>query len=331
MESTEVGPPTNPFTPTAGATPPILVGREASLEVFGDALDDVPGSPGRLTLVSGVPGVGKTSLLSAYAVLARARGWLVIEESATEGLADRVTAALAGGLLTEHGEPAHGVLFTVDDVDTSMASELRSFATDYEHLELEGSNVALAVSGRPMAIMDVLHDDGLALLRRADPVELRAVPADAVHDAFRTVITDRGRTIDDDALDLATAATHGFPAMIQLVGHHAWESTSGENLDLDAVETGVREARAGLGVAVHAPVLADLPDEDRRFLVMMARDDGPSAISVLATRLGEDAHFVGAYRRRLIDARVIEPASRGRVDCAIPYLREYLREHGTGE
>ena len=34
---------------------------------------------------------------------------------------------------------------------------------------------------------------------------------------------------------------------------------------------------------------------------------------------------------RLIDAQLIEPAGWGRVDFALPYLREYLREHAAIE
>ncbi|RKW98254.1 ATP-binding protein, partial [Corynebacterium diphtheriae] len=41
----------NPFKPSAGSTPPVLVGRGQVLEDFRDALDDGPGAPGRLQFV----------------------------------------------------------------------------------------------------------------------------------------------------------------------------------------------------------------------------------------------------------------------------------------
>lgn len=55
----------NPFKPTAGMNPPELIGRDAILDDFTDALDNGPGSPERLMRVSGVRGVGKTVLLNA--------------------------------------------------------------------------------------------------------------------------------------------------------------------------------------------------------------------------------------------------------------------------
>lgn len=36
----------NPFKPTAGMTPPVLVGRQRDLEDFSYALDDGVGAPG---------------------------------------------------------------------------------------------------------------------------------------------------------------------------------------------------------------------------------------------------------------------------------------------
>ncbi len=43
----------NPFKPTAGATPPLLVGRDDTLEEFAESLDDGPGAPARLALFTG--------------------------------------------------------------------------------------------------------------------------------------------------------------------------------------------------------------------------------------------------------------------------------------
>ena len=57
----------------------------------------------------------------------------------------------------------------------------------------------------------------------------------------------------------------------------------------------------------------------------MAEDDGPSRTADLSLRLGVSASYIGTYRTRLIDAALIHAAGYGRVDFAVPYLREYLR------
>ena len=55
----------NPFKPTAGMTPPVLIGREDDLEEFEMALDNGVGDLGRLAYVTGPRGIGKTALLNA--------------------------------------------------------------------------------------------------------------------------------------------------------------------------------------------------------------------------------------------------------------------------
>ena len=81
-----------------------------------------------------------------------------------------------------------------------------------------------------------------------------------------------------------------------------------------------------MGRLVHEPSLADLSHTDRRFLHAMATDDGASRMSDIADRLGVNANYASQYRRRLIEAELIEATAHGRVDFALPYLREYLRE-----
>ena len=66
----------NPFKPTAGKRPPILIGRESVIEDFEEGLDNGAGAPGRLMLITGNRGYGKTVLLRELQRLASERGWL---------------------------------------------------------------------------------------------------------------------------------------------------------------------------------------------------------------------------------------------------------------
>ncbi|WPF66335.1 MULTISPECIES: hypothetical protein [unclassified Corynebacterium] len=80
----------NPFTPTAGATPPLLVGRDEEATKFRESLIDGPGAPGLLTLITGPRGTGKTVMLNALEDVARSEGWLHLSETATAGLLERL-------------------------------------------------------------------------------------------------------------------------------------------------------------------------------------------------------------------------------------------------
>ena len=55
----------NPFHPSFGVSPPLLVGRDDLVEEFVEAIENGPGASGRATLYTGPRGAGKTVLLSA--------------------------------------------------------------------------------------------------------------------------------------------------------------------------------------------------------------------------------------------------------------------------
>ena len=84
----------NPFKPTAGKMPPVLVGRESAIEQFAEALDNGAGAPGRIMLVIGQRGFGKTVLLTEFRRIASERKWETISETASPGVAQRLIEAL---------------------------------------------------------------------------------------------------------------------------------------------------------------------------------------------------------------------------------------------
>lgn len=54
----------NPFKPTAGGEPPLLIGRGKVIRDFEKGLDNGVGAPGRIMLVTGARGTGKTVMLT---------------------------------------------------------------------------------------------------------------------------------------------------------------------------------------------------------------------------------------------------------------------------
>lgn len=84
----------NPFKPTAGGEPPLLIGRSKIIRDFEKGLDNGVGAPGRIMLITGPQGTGKTVLLTVFGDKARDRKWDVIEETASEGLCERLVNEL---------------------------------------------------------------------------------------------------------------------------------------------------------------------------------------------------------------------------------------------
>ena len=191
--------------------------------------------------------------------------------------------------LTDHGT---GLLLTVDELHHADRAGLRELAATIQHCFREERPIAFAGAGLPAAVADLLNDDVLTFLRRADRYHLGAVDPADVADALRTPIHATGHTITDSALDVATAGTGGYPFLIQLVGFWICKladnntaSADGSVIDNAAAAAGVQAARRRLGSLIHEPALRDLSHVDRTFLAAMAVDDGPSRMADIAARL----------------------------------------------
>lgn len=85
----------NPFKPTAGGNPPSLIGREQVARDFEKGLDNGVGAPGRIMLITGTRGTGKTVMLAELAKRARHRHWDVISETGSDGLCLRLLSSLS--------------------------------------------------------------------------------------------------------------------------------------------------------------------------------------------------------------------------------------------
>ena len=84
----------NPFKPTAGAEPPVLVGRERVVQDFCDGIEEGVGAPARLMRITGPRGSGKTVLLTELGDVAKTYGWTVIDVVASGNLTDKIRRAL---------------------------------------------------------------------------------------------------------------------------------------------------------------------------------------------------------------------------------------------
>jgi hypothetical protein len=231
--------------------------------------------------------------------------------------------------LAGHGT---GLLLTVDELHRADRAGLRELAATIQHCFREERPIAFAGAGLPTAVADLLNDDVLTFLRRADRYHLGAVDPADVADALRTPLRTAGYTITDPALQVAAAGTGGYPFLIQLVGF--WMCKLADSADSSLIEdaaaaAGVQAARRRLGSLIHEPALRDLSHVDRTFLAAMAVDDGPSRMADIAARLTADANYASQYRLRLIAADMIRPSGHGHVDYTLPYLRDYLREHAA--
>ncbi len=115
----------NPFRPGFGSSPPTLVESDRHTELFGEALDSGPGAYGRVLLLVGQRGTGKTVTLNALEDMAGPKGWLVISETATKGLVGRIVSDRLPRLLREHDPRATTSHITSVDLPLSAGGVSR--------------------------------------------------------------------------------------------------------------------------------------------------------------------------------------------------------------
>lgn len=275
----------NPFKPTAGKMPPVLVGREKVTDDFLEGLANGEGAPGRLMRITGPRGSGKTVLLSELASIAEDEGWLVVNVSGSGNLlaslsrrlmrkslfseivfkaqsplvsieARRGPASLddfesilecATRGMTKRGK---GLLVTIDEVQDASRDDIREIATAVQFMIRENQNIALVFAGITTGVLDILNGKSVTFLRRAKPEELDAIPLDEVRDSLRDTIANSGFQIEEEALTLATDATQGYAYLIQLVGYHVWRTAwlRGRKGD-DAIVVSVDDATRGVAAA----------------------------------------------------------------------------------
>ncbi|MFK0039812.1 AAA family ATPase [Paenarthrobacter sp. NPDC090517] len=359
----------NPFKPTAGATPPELVGRAGLLDEFEYGLQQGSGAPGLLTIITGSRGIGKTVMLSEAEGIARNHGWAVISRTATPGFlagvgddmlrlldefgdrppSRKITAFSAAGfglttqlppersldwrwtgneLLRLLDEKGTGLVITIDEIHAVDRTEIAQLAADVQHFIRDGLPIGLIFAGLPAAVSDLLNEGVATFLRRADRINLHEAAIAEVTASYSELFGQGGVSISPDLISKAAEATEGYPFLIQLVGYYLWleAGKSGWKLDQSRVQNGIAAAQRRNTLVVVESALSDISERDREFLDAMALQDGPSAAGQIGAILKAKPNVISKYRNRLIAAGLIESASYGKVDFAIPGLRQYLRE-----
>jgi hypothetical protein len=225
-------------------------------------------------------------------------------------------------------EPSGGILLTIDEVNTGTIEEFRELTGALQRAVSDDREIAIIMAGLHSEVAAVLKDRSSTFLRRAVQWNLDLLDFESAIDAIRRPIIEHGRTISTEAVDYAAAATQGYPFLTQLVGDFAWKTQPEQtDVSLDDVKRAARLAKGRMGANVHEPSLAALSDTDRHALVAIAQDETASKVSVVRQRMNVSAQHFNVYRNRLLDAGLIYQPARGYIDFALPYLREYLREH----
>ncbi|MFC5369670.1 ATP-binding protein [Arcanobacterium bovis] len=177
-------------------------------------------------------------------------------------------------ILDELESQNSGIVITVDEIDPNL-DELAILASVYQIFVSEGRRIALFMAGLPNSTSQLLSSQHVSFLRRAQLTRLGRIADYDVREALIKTIHDGGRTIRDEALDLAVAAIDGFAYLIQLVGYRAWDiHPDQQEITVDDMKLGIASAQSEMENHLIAASYRELSQGDIKFLEAMVIDDG---------------------------------------------------------
>lgn len=245
---------------------------------------------------------------------------LTFSEAAERQYGFRSKMSMLCDRLAEKGK---GALILIDEVCTSAA--MREVASAYQELVGDRKNIAIAMAGLPHSVSGILNDNVLTFLNRATKVELGMISTNLIKAYYERAFRQSGIQISDELLDRASMATRGFPYLMQLIGYYIIQySAKGESLTDKEIAKAEQAAMSDMNDNVFKPILSPLSDNDRVFLLAMARCGETVTTAKLQAQLGKKGPAIQPYRKRLMEAGVIGAPRRGELTFEVPYLADYL-------
>lgn len=245
----------NPFRPTAGAKPPELIGRAGLLDAFARGLAQGYAAS---TIITGARGVGKTVMLGVAQDLARRRGWEVIAETATAGLAGRIEESIRrlavsrsdastpeslGDTQSIFGQlQGAGLVITVDEIHAVDPDDLPRIWAVLDAVGGGGFPVALVVAGLPAEVSELLDKAPAAFLRQAERIVLGNVGVADVERSLVATFAAGGFNAPAGTFRQAAEETAGYPFLVQLVGYFLWREAERGGLTGTAVARAIDRA-----------------------------------------------------------------------------------------
>jgi len=274
--------------------------RLAGLEVGGVSVALQPPAPADR-------GADLARLLSEAALLARERGTVLL---VLVDEAQNISPAAMGDLFFAVQEAQTTTVATVDE-----ASGVRV---------RDSAPLGVVVAGLP-GLVARLKQAGSTFGERSKPVPLGAFGDADVREGLRAFAAAGGARFDEEALQLVTAATGGYPYFLHVVGSHVWNAGSSQAITRLDAERGIAEARRYLD-AFYEERLRELGDRQLQYLAAAARlPAGERAPARIAGALGTTSQRLGSTASALASRHGLLRSEGGRLAFALPGLDDYLR------
>ena len=342
----------NPFNLTFGKVPPQMIARYSqSGEIMDVFTDDKPSQ--QVYMITGVRGSGKTVFMSSIVKALEDRDdWIVAELNSsgellkelaaklysTNGLARQFELAgidlsvLGIGVSIKKAEPITDlqtaaermiehldknnkrVLIAIDEV--SNTQEMRYFAGAYQMMVRHGLPVFLIMTGLYENINKLQNEDNLTFLYRAPKIYLNALNTYRMSEIYEKQL----RIGKENATFLAKL-TKGYSFAFQVIGYFTYNNKGD-------YEASVSDIRQYLDEYVYDKIWMELSEKETKILGCLA-EGNCMEVKEIKEMLKLKPNEFSVYRDRLIKKGVLDGSKRGRLDFALPFFDEYVREHSV--
>ena len=223
------------------------------------------------------------------------------------------------------------LLVAIDEVTATKSIKL--FASIYQILIRKGLPISLVMTGLPRNISELRNDKVLTFLLRSARVELPLLNKINVSYSYKETFAKENIQVSPEVLNRMTALTNGYSYAFQLLGYLLWERNVRE-ITPKVIDSVMDKYKENLFRNAYFKIYEELSSVDRDFLKAMATIDHASEKSSIAMKevsgqMGKHPGYTSTYRRRLLNAGLIQVDSYGHIAFALPLFGDYIREfHG---
>lgn len=237
-------------------------------------------------------------------------------------------------LLRALGELAHtrrrGVLLLLDEAQFIAAADLRAVARGLQSCAAARLPVLMVAAGLPDTPEHIRTS--VTYGERYRFAELGPISVVASRVALESPALELGVRFDPEGLDALVAASAGYPYLVQLLGHRAWEAAGGAQvITRDHARRAIPAALDELAAGIFDGRVARIGAMERTYLEAMARlGDAETSGAAVAAALGRPAQSLSRVRQSLISKGLIAAVGNRGLRFTLPHFAAYLRSHDPG-
>lgn len=353
----------NPFNPSFGKRPTHFYGRQEIARSILSSIDDT-NSPWRTTLITGVRGSGKTSLLSDIRLNLNSPDVITLYIVPNEAILDSILTQLFRQLpksISKNIPILKNISLNLGvSIGLEKDAKMPHFTETFPYQIMELIDAHMRLNKHIVFLIDEAQkhtEDIRVFINTYQDLVMREYSVSLVMAGLPSVISD---ILNDDVLTFLRRAKqvelenvevmiveHEFKKVFKefdvtvsenLISEFA-KATYGYPYLIQLIGYYLWEALYGNSILlddvlfyakmelfrnVHNLIFADLSNQDRAFVFAMAEDDRISSTLDIRQRMGKTSNFISLYRERLISAGVIKPTGHGLLAFNYPYMKEFL-------